>query len=462
MDYPKIILSFLNTEHRNIFYTKANALLKADYFLESESRIVWVLIQSIVKLTGNLPTDSIFYDILSRTNKLTEEQKDTVRLYFADIRNSKAPSLDSFQYAIRMLIDAYKKKLYMNVLVEASTAVETPIRVDNKQYVGFSGSVALLKSKLIGIEAIGNKVGDEVTSEGMWEEYEEAKKNPDSVKGMLTGIDFFDKYLYGGKKKEVWLMLGYTGEGKSMLTSNLVWHAKVKQKKNVVLFAGEMNLKNYLRRIIVRHSWHKKFGLDKGLVYNQVRYGKLGSYEEKVYQDVLEDYESKEYGQLRLLPIPMGSTPLYIWSKLMDIQQEIDLDGVFIDRLGLLAPERRRQSLREEIISIMQSFRQQSIDFNDGKGLFYTIVHQVNRYSWEAALKCGTYKKNAGAESDEVEKSVDAIIWILCEEGRSGSNQRKIGISKNREDIGELASFSTIDFTRSYIGNFKEEDDIIL
>lgn len=121
-------------------------------------------------------------------------------------------------------------------------------------------------------------------------------------------------------------------------------------------------------------------------------------------------------------------------ARLLRVRRQFPVDLLVIDYLALLRSERRRESDREELGSIIKAAKQLATTFDDGRGVPVISPWQVNRSSKEAAAKAGMYTTAALAETAEATNSSDVIVSLLePEDNTSRFADLRAQVLKNRD-----------------------------
>ncbi len=224
------------------------------------------------------------------------------------------------------------------------------------------------------------------------------------------------------------------------LIVQLAWHAAVVQGRNAVVLTTETVRNQVRRRIIARHSCQEAFGVPGGLNSRDIKNGTLDSTEKLYLHEVVRDFaHNPGYGRCYIVQVPRGATVGYLESKLVRIQRMFPVDIVVMDYLALLKPERRRNTLREELGSILTESKQFATTFNDGAGVPFVSPWQVSRTARQEAERLGYYTSSALSETAEASNSADIIVSLLAPlDTASRTAKLKMQIMKNRD--GEKAS----------------------
>lgn len=304
---------------------------------------------------------------------------------------------------------------------------------------------------------VNDQAGDAVTA------YFERKKNREL--GLTTGLQFgikaVDDVLGGLQPGDLCFTVGYSSDGKTSVCTQLAWHAKVMQKKNVVFLTTETSREVVNRKLLARHSKLERFGLADGLDTKDLKNGTLTASEEEVLPKVDTDFsKNPEYGHLWIQQVPNNSTMASIEAFLYRIQRFWKIDLVVFDYLALLDSGKRRNSDREELAGNIKAAKILATTFDNGRGVPFVSPWQVNRMARDNAAKVGYYTSAALAETAEATNSADVILSLLAEESERENRHRtvKFQILKNRDGatanhIDVLADYATSTFASKNSGN---------
>ncbi len=258
--------------------------------------------------------------------------------------------------------------------------------------------------------------------------------------GVDFGIPALDGKISGLQPGELVLAAGYTSEGKTSLIVQLAWHAAVVQGRNVVVLTTETVRNQVRRRIVARHSCQEAFGIPGGLNSRDIKNGTLDSTEKLYLHEVVRDFaHNPGYGRCYIVQVPRGATVGFVESKLVRVARMFPVDLAVMDYLALLKPERRRNTLREELGSILTEAKQVATTFNDGAGVPLVSPWQVSRTARQEAERLGYYTSSALSETAEASNSADIIVSLLAPlDNDSRIATVKMQVMKNRD--GERAN----------------------
>lgn len=258
--------------------------------------------------------------------------------------------------------------------------------------------------------------------------------------GILFGIDELDRKVGGLQNGELILAAGYSSDGKTTLCVQAAWSAAVEQGKNVVFLTTETLRPQVRRKLISRHSKLPIFNLPDGLNTRDLKAGSLTPDQEVHLQSVVSDLtKNPAYGKLYIAQVPRSASINSIEQRLHRIQRSFHVDFVVMDYLALLYSDRRRQTTREELASIMKDAKLLATSFDDSRGVPFMSPWQVSRHARESAEQQGQYTSASLSETAEATNSADVIVSLLAP---TDNTDRRADITmqvlKNRD--GETAN----------------------
>ena len=255
----------------------------------------------------------------------------------------------------------------------------------------------------------------------------------------------------GGQFGELALVASYANEGKSQFLVNVIWNAVVNHRKNVVVYNGEMTPVQYKRRLICRHSHHPKFKLKGGLVYDDVKFGRLES-PDKLHEVVKDFSENTDYGKLFIHNLGGDDHVFNIWQSI-EALGTMRIDMVAVDYLALVPPYQKRHSRREELSETVRAFKRFAQGAYNGDGIYILCAYQMNRSGKDRAVEQGHYDLQALEETAEAEKAADSIIWLLQTDELEEVSEVKIGLMKSRDSAKLPEAFLYVDYSSSYMAD---------
>jgi hypothetical protein len=322
-----------------------------------------------------------------------------------------------FSYAIKRLREQTQTDLYGATLSDVMQVLVSGKTVDRQQIRGFEAAKSFYAQQLIEIEHLG---GDEL-AEGtvseeaaeMKEEYASAKNGTTEAFHVFTGIREIDNVTGGGAPGEMWLLTGFTAEGKTTECINVTYNAML-NGQNVVFGTAETLREQVRRRLICRHSVNPKFRSPRGISGDALKKGKLTEQEEQLFFAVVDDLANDpSYGKFKIVQIPKRCTVDYFSALLAKYESEFHTHVAVWDELRLAGVDYRRGSRREELNDIITDAKQMAVNHkhrDDSTGVLLLAPYQVSRAHWQQAMLTGHYDKSCLAETSEAEKTAD-LIW---------------------------------------------------
>jgi len=273
--------------------------------------------------------------------------------------------------------------------------------------------------------------------------HKQAKEDPDSAVGTLTGIEQWDSVLHGFRQGEAWIVAGYVGEGKSMTCLQLAYSAAYEQGKNVVFISTEMQIENLQDLIYARHSLtvNKEQCIandgELGFEHEDLSMGRLEGDTAKLFKVTVEDIQhgrqTGRYGKLYVFGTKASDTVQTLRVKCQMLRQQFPIDIIIIDYATLLAPRRPRNSKTEEMAEIMRDIKQLALNFNNGEGARVVTAHQSSRKGRDEAIKRGGYYLLSDlADTSGAERNMDGVLWVLRDEDNKERSTAWLGCAKNR------------------------------
>lgn len=278
----------------------------------------------------------------------------------------------------------------------------------------------------------GSRIGGEALGDGdeFWEEYQKVKDTKVEVLPK-TGLEVIDNALGGFKRKELYIVAGFTGHMKSRSALNWVYNQSVFGGTSTIYFSLEMHYSQCRRMIYCFHSTHPKFrakrmalGIQKhanpdvGLDPIKMREAKLDQDEEaflkEVIQDLKENMENGTYGSIFFEvadPDSLDFTVEDMRTKAEAISQKHPIKLIVVDHALLMSSRRWVNSTTERLNEVIRDLKKTAMGFNRGQGVPILCLFQINREGFKAAEKNnGTYNLTHLSYANEAERSADVVI----------------------------------------------------
>lgn len=180
------------------------------------------------------------------------------------------------------------------------------------------------------------------TARNAYEKYLHEEKNPELIKGKYVGISEIDRITNGLRSPDLFLVVGESGTGKSILCMNMA----------INLWLGSNNINEYSKDYIFKNDGcnilyfsiemdydNMRDRIDCNLAeidYYRLRDRKLNDEERQKFKQSCI-FQSKYGKELFLLDMPRGVTIMDIKAKYEEILNFFTPDVIIVDHLGLMS-----------------------------------------------------------------------------------------------------------------------------
>jgi replicative DNA helicase len=229
-----------------------------------------------------------------------------------------------FGFAMTSIHKAYLTSRVSDLLSSATQALETK---------GGQKAFDVLDKKLydLKISTVSNStliVKDDREVDDLVELLNDIRENPDKHKGIYTGISSLDQLTGGFHPGEYVLLVAKSGGGKSIGLLNWATFAQ-KSGYNVVYFTLEMS------HIEVRL---RKLSLESNIPYLSLKTQQVTPEQVILQERILREEIAKREAAMHIVDTPK-CTVGFIEAQIRQLQNNMKIDMVVIDYLGLLKPE---------------------------------------------------------------------------------------------------------------------------
>lgn len=390
-------------------------------------------------------------DVLSKDALLdyAEKQglKDSLNLYSkiydkaVNFQNRNGPLQDSdFGY----YLGEFKKR--HNRAVIASTSEEI-----NKALDEGADEESLNQMILDSIKTINSINALEVFDEGdigsdiknMLEEYYIIEQSPEQYKGVLSGFPSLDERTNGFQGSELIIIVGMEGTGKSTLMMNMgvnAWlgnnrpgRGKIDSSGNNVLYftlemprsnRGEFTSGAYLNKRIL--------SCVSGLEFESIRKGNLDPLQKEELINCcnfIEDFS--QHNKFYVVDIPRGATMADIESKYIEINEDIPIDLVIIDYIGIMAGAERDENDWQAQGNVAADMHEFARSYN----VPVMTAAQLNRPSGKQSLTKANENLNNTrvARSAMITQNANIVIAIGARDNEEAFPDMPIFLTKMRD-----------------------------
>lgn len=236
------------------------------------------------------------------------------------------------------------------------------------------------------------------------------KENPDAVflSGDSTGYKTIDKWTYGLKEQEMWIIAGRPSMGKTALALQMAFKTVKQNKKPAMFFSLETSATNLSKRLVI---------INCQVSNSRISEGNLTPDEKTRMYDFIF-----RFSDLPLVFVDSGIvTPNTIRNNLIRYNErnEQAIRYVFIDYLQLLTPSKRAGNRQEEVSSISRELKLIAKEFN------ITIV-ALSQLSREVEKRPDKRPKMSDLrESGSIEQDADIILMLYRDEYYKSKDEKR-------------------------------------
>lgn len=415
-DHSKVVLGAIIPDRRDLL-DRAMQHLSEVHFTDLTHRNIFTLIRRVYEVNGSVMTVAALEDLLRKNGADAGKKLAYIETYQL-LASMNVPDSD-FRWSLEQLRDLAAERATSETIVQAMEILNKGATDEKGEEIkGHNDARHHILSRFAEIDRElsmqESPEGDmRVETDDVLKLYFEAKQSG-GQRGLEFGVPVLDDKSGGIASGELGLGVGYTGSGKTHLSVQLGWNNAIYHGKNVVYLTTETLRPQVRTRFVSRHSRMPEFELPGGLDSKDLARGTLDSIEEQKLQEVLHDLDKNpNYGKIYIVQLPSRASISTIESRLISIQRRFNIDLCIIDYLTLLRADRRRNTTREELSSIIVEAKQLATTFDDGRGLPVFSPWQVSRAAWVKAQEDQYYTTAALAETSEAANTPDLIVSLL-------------------------------------------------
>ena len=290
-----------------------SSILKFDLKEDTE---IYEYIRTFVGSYSHLPTQQTAIEYFDSNNKFDEA--DRIRSF----ANVQPAYRGDFIFLIEKQVEDARMMSMSELITQGKEIARTGLEFkDGRKKVTLKGARDASKymvNKLGDLltPTFGTSIGGEALSDGedFWEEYKKAEEATKELHPM-TGLEVIDNAIGGFKKKELYIVAGFTGHMKSKTTMNWIYNQAIYGGMSTAYFSLEMHYTQCRYIIYAFHTMHPKFrekrmalGIqpqqnpDVGLDPVKIRDARLNADEKAFLREVIEDLkegvENGTYGAI--------------------------------------------------------------------------------------------------------------------------------------------------------------------
>lgn len=393
-----------------------------EMFYSDENRIIY-------KAMKNLHTNNVPVDVATVCNEL-DKNKDLAKVggveYITDIINS-VPSTANLNYYINII---FEKSILRNLINKTT-------KIQEECYNEQDSIVDIVENAERNILSVYNdKLGKDIRS--IQDVLPEVQKNMEALAesktdftGIRTGYYDFDNMTRGLQKKQVIIVAGRPGCGKSAFALNVALNAAIKNKNSIAFFSLEMGVEEIAKRM---------FGCVGKIDGDVLKTGKLKNNDWKKWNEAMSELSDTKF----FIDDSGGLTVSEIRRKCRKLKNsDSGLDLIVIDYLQLLSSSSKYAGQRvQEVSEISRDIKKLAMELD----VPVIALAQLSRSVEQRKDGDKTPKLSDLRESGSIEQDADIVLFLHSDEyGKyDGNINRKIKLIIAKHRAGQTGAVDLI------------------
>ena len=374
-----------------------------EMFYSDENRIIY-------KAMKNLHTNNVPVDVATVCNEL-DKNKDLAKVggveYITDIIDS-VPSTANLNYYINII---FEKSILRNLINKTT-------KIQEECYNEQDSVVDIVENAERNILSVYNdKLGKDIRS--IQDVLPEVQKNMEALAeaktdftGIRTGYYDFDNMTRGLQKKQVIIVAGRPGCGKSAFALNVALNAAIKNKNSIAFFSLEMGVEEIAKRM---------FGCVGKIDGDVLKTGKLKNNDWKKWNEAMSELSDTKF----FIDDSGGLTVSEIRRKCRKLKNsDSGLDLIVIDYLQLLSSSSKYAGQRvQEVSEISRDIKKLAMELD----VPVIALAQLSRSVEQRKDGDKTPKLSDLRESGSIEQDADIVLFLHSDEyGKYDGNINRI------------------------------------
>lgn len=393
-----------------------------EMFYSDENRIIY-------KAMKNLHTNNVPVDVATVCNEL-DKNKDLAKVggveYITDIIDS-VPSTANLNYYINII---FEKSILRNLINKTT-------KIQEECYNEQDSVVDIVENAERNILSVYNdKLGKDIRS--IQDVLPEVQKNMEALAesktdftGIRTGYYDFDNMTRGLQKKQVIIVAGRPGCGKSAFALNVALNAAIKNKNSIAFFSLEMGVEEIAKRM---------FGCVGKIDGDVLKTGKLKNNDWKKWNEAMSELSDTKF----FIDDSGGLTVSEIRRKCRKLKNsDSGLDLIVIDYLQLLSSSSKYAGQRvQEVSEISRDIKKLAMELD----VPVIALAQLSRSVEQRKEGDKTPKLSDLRESGSIEQDADIVLFLHSDEyGKyDGNINRKIKLIIAKHRAGQTGAVDLI------------------
>ena len=383
-----------------------------DMFYSEANKLIYKTMKSLH--INNIPVDA--QTVCNELDKSKSLSKVGGVEYITEIINS-VPSTANLNYYIKMIFE----KAILRNLISKSTKIQEDCYEEKDDVVDI---VENAERNILSV--YNDKLGRDIQRiqdilPGVQKTLEELSESDNEYTGLRTGYYDLDRITRGLQKKQVIIIAGRPGCGKSAFALNIGLNAAIQGKKSVALFSLEMGAEEIAKRM---------YGCVGKIDGDVLKTGKLKNTDWKKCNEAMSELSDTKF----FIDDSGGLTVSEIRRKCRKLKNSDDgLDLVIIDYLQLLSSSAKYAGQRtQEVSEVSRDIKKLAMELD----IPVIALAQLSRSIEQRKGEDNMPRLSDLRESGSIEQDADIVIFLHSDEyGKYGSDvnrKMELLIAKHR------------------------------
>ena len=409
-----------------------------DMFYSEANKTIFKAMKSLY--TNNIPVDS--NTICNELDKSKALSKVGGVEYITEIIDS-VPSTANLNYYIKII---FEKSILRN-LISKATQIQEDCYNEEEPIVDI---VENAERNILGV--YNDKLGRDIQKiqdvlPEIQKEMEMLAETKTEFTGVRTGYYDFDNKTRGLQNKQVIIIAGRPGCGKSAFALNIALNAAIQSKKSVAFFSLEMGVEEIVKRM---------FGCVGKLDGDVLKTGKLKNTDWKKWNEAMSELSDIKF----YIDDSGGLTVSEIRRKCRKLKNSEDgLDLIVIDYLQLLSSSAKYAGQRvQEVSEISRDIKKLAMELDVPVIALAQLSRSVEQRKGDNKPKLSDLR-----ESGSIEQDADIVLFLHSDEyGKyDGNVNRKIELLIAKHRAGQTGSVDLVfKMNTGSFDNYINKDDV--
>ncbi len=409
-----------------------------DMFYSEANKIIYKTMKNLH--INNIPVDA--QTVCNELDKSKSLSKVGGVEYITDIINS-VPSTANLSYYINII---FEKAILRNLIAKST-------KIQEDCYEEKDNIVDIVENAERNILSVYNdKLGRDIQKiqdvlPEVQKTIESLSESKDEFTGIRTGYYDFDNMTRGLQKKQVIIIAGRPGCGKSAFALNIGLNAAIQGKKSVALFSLEMGVEEIAKRM---------FGCVGKIDGDVLKTGKLKNTDWKKWNEAMSELSDTKF----YIDDSGGLTVSEIRRKCRKLKNSDDgLDLVIIDYLQLLSSSAKYAGQRvQEVSEISRDIKKLAMELD----IPVIALAQLSRSVEQRKGEDNKPRLSDLRESGSIEQDADIVLFLHSDDyGKyDGNVNRKVDLLVAKHRSGSTGTVNLLfKMNTGSFDNYMSRDD---